>query len=151
MPCLESGKTGSANMTDTGGTAAVVARLGPPARAVSVHAHAPFSGFHVGAALVTGDGSEFAACNVESASYGLTQCAERNALGSAIAAGVKPGEIRSLAVYLAGDHPLPPCGACRQVMVELMHADALVVSFCDSNETLSWTIQELLPQAFLGR
>jgi len=130
---------------------AILEELGPAARAVSAHAHAPFSGFHVGAALATGQGAEFAGCNLESASYGLTQCAERNALGSAIAAGIKPGEVNRLVIYLAGGQPLPPCGACRQVMVELMHADAVVVSFCDSDEVLSWTVQELMPQPFLGR
>lgn len=138
-------------MTDVSAAQSLLVRLGPAARAVSANAHAPFSGFHVGAALATAGGSDFAACNVESASYGLTQCAERNALGSAVAAGVKPGEITGLVVYLAGEQPLPPCGACRQVMVELMQADSVVVSFCDSGETLSWTLHELLPQAFLGR
>lgn len=138
-------------MTEASKSRQVLEQLGPAARAASRHAHAPFSGFHVGAALATENGTRFSACNVESASYGLTQCAERNALGSAVAAGMKPGEASSLVIYLAGDTPLPPCGACRQVMAELMQADAIVVSFCDTSATLSWTVQELLPQAFLGR
>jgi cytidine deaminase len=126
-------------------------QLAAPARSVSANAHAPYSGFHVGAALLTHDGRVFAGCNLESASYGLTQCAERNALGTAIAAGVRPGEISALAIYLPGMTPLPPCGACRQVMVELMQADGPVLSFCDSAEVLSWTAAELMPQAFTGR
>lgn len=138
-------------MTNADHARSVLERLGPAARQVSANAYAPFSGFHVGAALASDDGAEYAACNVESASYGLTQCAERNALGSAVAAGVKPGQVNSMAIYLPGDKPLPPCGACRQVMVELMHAGAVVISFCDSGETLSWTVEELLPQAFTGR
>ena len=138
-------------MTDRMDEQGVSGTLGPAAKAVSAHAHAPYSGFHVGAALMTGSGALFQGCNVESASYGLTQCAERSALTAAIAAGVKPGDIKSMAIYLPGESPLPPCGACRQVMVELMSPDGIVISLCDNPETLSWTVSELLPQAFLGR
>ncbi len=129
----------------------LVATLRPAARAASANAHAPFSGFHVGAAVRTASGDVYAACNVESASYGLTQCAERNALGSAIAAGVTPGEVQALLVYLPGDEPLPPCGACRQVMRELLAPGARVVSCCDGDEVLDWSVEALLPDAFLGR
>lgn len=135
---------------DSEGVLAVLERLGPPARAVSARAHAPYSGFHVGAAMGTVSGEVYAACNVESASYGLTQCAERNALGTAIAAGRMPGEVNAAVIYLPGDAPLPPCGACRQVMIELMAPAALVVSICDSDRVLAWTIEDLLPDAFLG-
>lgn len=130
---------------------ALVARLKPAAQGASSNAHSPYSGFKVGAALLTDDQAEYAACNVESASYGLTQCAERNALGTAIAAGVRPGAIQAMLVYLPGASPIPPCGACRQVMAELMRPGGLVVSCCDSDELLSWRIEQLLPGAFLGR
>jgi len=128
----------------------LLAALAGEARSASANAHAPYSDFQVGAALRTTDGKQFAGCNVESASYGLTQCAERNALGSAIAAGIRPGAINALVIYLPGDTPLPPCGACRQVMVELMTPDALVVAFCDGDAQLSWRVSELLPDAFTG-
>lgn len=129
---------------------ALVAELLPAAKAASGRAHAPYSGFQVGAALVTDDGGVYAACNVESASYGLTQCAERNALGSAIAGGMRPRQAEALLVYLPGSRALPPCGACRQVMVELMAPGALVVSCCDGEEVEAWTLEELLPRPFAG-
>ncbi len=86
------------------------------------HAYAPYSRFRVGAALATHDGRVFAGCNVENASYGLCNCAERTALFSAIAAGCRPGDFAALAVVGdtgEKDEPITPCGACRQVMVEL--------------------------------
>ena len=130
--------------------AAAVAALRPAARKASANAHAPYSGFHVGAALRGPDGAVYAGCNVESASYGLTQCAERNALGAAISAGVKPGETSLLVIYLPGVEPLPPCGACRQWMVELLQPGALVVSCCDGEAMEAWQLSDLLPGPFLG-
>ena len=135
---------------DSEAVEAALEQLRAPARAASARAHAPYSGFHVGAAVADGDGSIYAACNVESASYGLTQCAERNALGSAIAAGVRPGKLRAILIYLPGDVPIPPCGACRQVMRELMAPDAFAVTCCDGDAVQVWTLEELLPNAFLG-
>ena len=129
---------------------AALEQLRAPAKAASARAHAPYSGFHVGAAVADGDGSIYAACNVESASYGLTQCAERNALGSAIAAGVRPGTLRAIVIYLPGEEPIPPCGACRQVMRELMAPDAVAITCCDGDSYQAWTLVELLPDAFLG-
>ena len=128
----------------------LVETLAPAARTASSRAHAPYSGFLVGAALRTDSGAIHAACNVESASYGLTQCAERNALGTAIAEGVQTGTIGAMLVYLPGAEPLPPCGACRQVMRELMAPGGIVVSCCDGEAVQAWTIDELLPDAFLG-
>ncbi|MEE4175430.1 MAG: cytidine deaminase [Xanthomonadales bacterium] len=125
--------------------------LRAPAEAASSNAHAPYSGYHVGAALIDVDGAIYAACNVESASYGLTQCAERNALGSAISAGVRPGTLEAIVIYIPGDEPIAPCGACRQVMRELMAPHAVAVSCCDGEATQAWTLEELLPAAFLGR
>lgn len=83
------------------------------------HAHAPYSRFQVGAALRTQDGRVFAGCNVENAAYGLCHCAERVAFGSAIAAGVRPGAFDAIAVVGDTPGPISPCGACRQVMLEL--------------------------------
>ena len=135
---------------DTQAIASALARLRQAAKAASARAHAPYSGFHVGAAVSDADGRIYAACNVESASYGLTQCAERNALGSAIAAGVQPGTLEAIVIYLPGEKPIPPCGACRQVMRELMAPDAFAVTCCDGDAVQAWTLEELLPDAFLG-
>jgi cytidine deaminase len=129
---------------------AALDQLRSSAKRASARAHAPYSGFHVGAAVADAEGSIYAACNVESASYGLTQCAERNALGSAIAAGVRPGTLTAIVIYLPGDEPIPPCGACRQVMRELMAPDAFAVTCCDGEAYLAWTLEELIPDAFLG-
>jgi cytidine deaminase len=96
-------------------------------------AHAPYSKFHVGAALLTASGKIFTGCNVENASYGLTICAERNAVFSAVASGEgKPGKENNwvaMAVATPGGHS--PCGACRQVLVEF--APELPILLVDSD------------------
>lgn len=112
------------------------------------HSWSPYSHFPVGAAVRAVDGRLFAGCNVENRSFGLTQCAERVALHSAIAAGCRPGELVELVIYTAGDQVHPPCGACRQVMQELLSADAVVHSCCDGPEVRSWRAGEYLPDPF---
>jgi cytidine deaminase len=89
------------------------------ARLAREQAYAPYSRFRVGAALLADDGRVFRGCNVENASYGLCNCAERTAFFVAIAAGVPPLAFRRLAVIGDTQEPISPCGACRQVMVEL--------------------------------
>lgn len=89
-------------------------RLLAAAKAVYTNASAPHSGFHVGAALLAEDGSIHTGCNVESASYGLTVCAERTAVFKAVSEGVR--KFRAVAVVTGADTPTPPCGACRQVL-----------------------------------
>lgn len=96
---------------DNGGVALLAA-----AAAAMRHAHAPYSKFRVGAAVRTEDGRLFAGCNVENASYGLTICAERNAVFAAVAAGAK--RITAVAITASGPQPPFPCGACRQVLAE---------------------------------
>ena len=118
------------------------------ARSVCQHAHAPHSGFRVGAALRDGQGGVHIGCNVESDSYGLTQCAERNAIGAAIASGVGKGEMTEVVIYVPGDVAWPPCGACRQVMVELLAPEARITTCCDGPATLEWTRESLLSHAF---
>lgn len=129
---------------DHSGTGELIAMAIEAARA----AYAPYSGFHVGAALRTADGACFPGCNVENASYGLTICAERAAVFSAVAAGRR----RLSAMAIAADGPaLPyPCGACRQVLAEFAEPDfTLFVARAaapDAFETL--TLAELLPKTF---
>lgn len=126
-----------------------VSRLKQRAQRAAGNAHAPYSRFPVGAAVISGAGQVYAGCNVENASFGLTQCAERAALTAAIADGVRPGDLQTLVVYTPGNTAHPPCGACRQVMHELMAADSTVVSCCDGDAIRRWNRAEYLPDPFL--
>ena len=125
----------------------LVEELRAAARAASGHAYSPYSGFTIGA-VVRHRGGVHIGCNVENGSYGLTQCAERNALAAAMASGASAGEFDALLIYRPGEFALPPCGACRQVMLELMAPDALVVSCCDGDHLYHWRVRDLLPDAF---
>lgn len=127
----------------------VVANLYACARSASDNAYSPYSGARVGACVVDDSGNVYSGCNVENSSYGLTQCAERNALAAAIAAGMQPGAAHTLLIYATGFEALAPCGACRQVMSELLADDALVVSCHSETDYRSWTIGELLPDPFI--
>jgi cytidine deaminase len=127
----------------------VLEELVDRAREASAHAYSPYSSARVGAAVLCADGRIFVGCNVENASYGLTQCAERNALNSAIAAGAEPRSMRSLVIYASGFQTLTPCGACRQVMSELLAEDAVVLCRNASGETESWRLRDLFPHPFL--
>jgi cytidine deaminase len=122
-----------------------LARLADAAKAVSRQAYCPYSNFRVGAAVLTDGGEVVAGCNVENASYGLTICAERNAVFQAVARGRLA--IRAVAVYTPTTTPTAPCGACRQVLNEF-GPDAVVLSVCDGPATIRATLSELLPQAF---
>jgi len=108
-------------------------------------AYAPYSGFTVGAALMASDGRIFSGCNVENLSYGLTQCAERVAIGAAIAAGAR--EFLALAVVADTRQPVSPCGACRQVMAEFKVPRVILAS---RSERLEFSLDELLPRATTG-
>ena len=131
------------------GTEKAIAELFIPARTASENAYSPYSGARVGASVLDEDGNIYSGCNVENASYGLTQCAERNALAAAINAGMKPGTARSLLIYATGFEVLAPCGACRQVMSELLADDAVIVSCHSESDFRSWSIGELLPDSFV--
>ena len=114
-------------------------------REVLAMAYAPYSKFHVAAALKSVDGRIFTGVNVENSSYGLTMCAERVALGSAVAAGVR--EFSAIAITCGTGHFLTPCGACRQVMAEFAPSLTIIV-LEGSGKTSELSLAELLPAAF---
>jgi cytidine deaminase len=123
------------------------AALQSAARVAAARAYCPYSHFSVGAAVLTGDGQIYAGCNVENASYGLTICAERNAVFQAVANGRGPLSIRAVVVFTRTNRPTAPCGACRQVINEFgPHAE--VFSICDGLEVLESRLDALLPSAF---
>ncbi len=111
---------------------------------VRERAHAPYSKFHVGAAILAG-GQVFQGCNVENLSYGLTNCAERVAVGTMIAAGVR--RIEAVAVVADTAVPVSPCGACRQVLAEF--GDPWIC-LANREERMVFRLSELLPRASAG-
>ena len=116
------------------------------ARETAERAHSPYSGFKVGAALVTEADGVFSGCNVENASYGLTICAERNAIFHAVSVEGTSMRIKSMAVIALG-HEFPPCGACRQVIAEFATPDTRIW-FLQKGSPVELTAAELLPAAF---
>ena len=121
------------------------------AKAARLKAYTPYSNFKVGAALLCRDGKVFHGCNVENAAYGLCNCAERTALFSAIAHGYQPGDFTALAVIGQTDGPIAPCGACRQVILELGGNALPVVLTNLHGDVFETTAGEQLPNAFGGR
>ena len=118
------------------------------AREAAIRAHAPYSGFRVGAALLTGDGRIFTGCNIENASYGLSLCAERVALAKAVSEGATV--FRALAIAGgAADTPATPCGACRQALAEFCPPRMPVwYAGLAAGSARATTIGKLLPHAF---
>jgi len=122
-------------------------RLLRAARQAMSRAYAPYSKFHVGAAVETTTGKIFSGCNVENASYGLTNCAERTAIFNAVAGlGAARVNIRAIAVVTAQDVPCAPCGACRQVIWEF--GPEAIVIFRSQEGITQRPIAELLPEGF---
>lgn len=119
--------------------------LASAARAVRSRAWAPYSRFRVGAAVLAG-GAIHRGCNVENASYGLTVCAERNAVAAAVAAGAR--RIDAVAVASGTHPPTPPCGACLQVLAELGRPETAVLLLGARGSRVVTTLGELLPRAF---
>jgi len=116
------------------------------ARAAFTNAHAPYSNFKVGATILTESGAQYSGCNVENASYGLTICAERNAIFAAVAAEGTGMRIKAVAVATERDGPCAPCGACRQVIFEF-GPEALIL-FRGQTGTEQMAITKLLPEGF---
>lgn len=110
-------------------------------------AYAPYSNFAVGAALHAKDGRVFHGCNIENASYGLTSCAERNAVFSAMSQGYKKEDFDMIAIVTNAERLTSPCGACRQVLSELLPLNALVI-LTNNQERLEVLVDELIPFKF---
>lgn len=116
------------------------------ARKAQKYAYVPYSQFPVGAVLETVEGDCFYGCNIENASYGLTNCAERTAIFKAVSEGHR--QFRSLTVVANTKRPISPCGACRQVMSEFCLPDMPVILVNAEGKTLETTVSQLLPDAF---
>lgn len=112
----------------------------------SEKAYVPYSHFPVGAVLVAADGRIFTGCNIENASYSLTNCGERTAIFKAVSEGVT--DFKELIVYGQTEKPILPCGACRQVMVEFFKKDLPVTLVAKDKSTVEMTVGELLPYSF---
>jgi cytidine deaminase len=128
---------------DPAGTALVEA-----ARAARLHAHATFSRFQVGAALLTKEGRVFTGCNVENATYGLTVCAERVAVWKAVSEGYRA--FTRIAVVADTAEPTPPCGACRQILWELGGDLEVILANLEAPKVL-YRMRDLLPHPFDAR
>lgn len=122
-----------------------IERLRALAKAASERAYCPYSKFRVGAAVIGRSGRVYTGCNVENASYGLTNCAERTAVFRMVAAGET--EFNAIVIYTPTPKATAPCGACRQVLNELS-PNAEVISVCDGPDLQKSTVAALLPAAF---
>ncbi|MEE0035231.1 MAG: cytidine deaminase [Coprococcus sp.] len=114
-------------------------------------AYAPYSGYKVGAAVYTGDGSMYSGCNIENATYGATNCAERTAIFKAVSEGERL--IRAIAItggYETGDELeyAYPCGICRQVISEFADGDTVIIVAVSEEDYRVYKVEELLPEAF---
>lgn len=111
------------------------------------HAYAPYSHFKVGAALLAKDGTVFKGCNIENASYGATNCAERTAIFKAVSEGYR--EFEAIAIVASSGDYASPCGICRQVLFEFL-PEGKVILDRDEKGMVTFTVRELLPMGFRG-
>ncbi|HEM3617254.1 TPA: cytidine deaminase [Streptococcus suis] len=112
----------------------------------SKYAYVPYSNFPVSAILVTKSGELYSGVNIENASFGLTNCAERTAIFKAISEGVR--DFSEIIIYGETEKPISPCGACRQVMAEFFDKDLKVTLVAKDKSTVVMTVGELLPYSF---
>lgn len=117
--------------------------------AASKQAHVPYSHFHVGAALLTTGGKIYRGCNIENASYGLTNCAERTAIFKAVSEGDK--QFSAIAVVGDTDGPISPCGACRQVLAEFCDDHTQIILANLKGDFVITNINEILPGYFSSK
>ena len=111
------------------------------------NAYAPYSNYYVGACVKTKDGKYFIGANVENASYGLTNCAERNAIFQTYSQGDRKEDVEAIAIVSRGKTLATPCGACRQVLVELLNGNTPIL-LSNGEEEMITNIEELLPMSF---
>lgn len=117
------------------------------AKKASENSYSPYSKFAVGACVMGESGNVYSGCNFENSSFGLTICAERNAVGSAVVAGEK--KIKAVAIYSPNMKNCTPCGACRQVLTEFQTSDGMdVVTLCDEGLKI-YSLNSLLPENFV--
>lgn len=117
------------------------------ARLAAQYSYSPYSNFKVASAVEMEDGSVFSGSNVENASYGLTICAERNAIFQAVSKGHR--KIKRIVIYApSAAVTTGPCGACRQVIKEFADENTIIIGACDTDETLSFKMDDLLPFGF---
>lgn len=117
------------------------------AKEASEKSYSPYSKFAVGACVMTDDGAIYSGCNFENSSFGMTICAERNAIGSAVADGKR--KIKAVAIYSPNQQNCSPCGACRQVMHEFCDNDEDVdIILQNGNQLKIYTLAQLLPESF---
>src|SRR5689334_15500228 len=116
------------------------------AEAVRVRAYAPYSRFHVGAAILADDGKIYSGCNIENAAYPIGNCAEPSAIAAMIAGGGK--RIKRIYVTGPGSAPVTPCGGCRQRIREFADQDVVVISHGVDGQPLHQTVAQLLPHSF---
>lgn len=109
------------------------------------YSYSPYSRFAVGAALLSADGQVFTGCNIENASFGATNCAERTAIFKAVSEGIK--DFTAIAVVCSGSQPAYPCGICRQVMSEFFNPDTRIIVE-DGDGLRTYTMTEILPESF---
>ncbi|WP_373756910.1 cytidine deaminase [Streptococcus ferus] len=112
----------------------------------SKKAYVPYSHFPIGAALLTKSGQIFQGCNIENASFGLTNCGERTAIFKAVSEGHL--DLEEIAIYGETVNPISPCGACRQVMTEFFEPSAKVTLIAKDGRTVEMTVEDLLPYSF---
>lgn len=123
-----------------------ISKIIEAAKKARENAYIPYSNFSVGAALLTEEGDIITGCNIENASFGLTNCAERTAIFKAISEGMT--KFQALAVVADSPQPISPCGACRQVIAEFCHPDMPIYLTNIKGDLKKTTIKELLPDAF---
>lgn len=125
----------------------LIEKLKEEAKKAAANSYSPYSNFRVGSAVEMEDGTIFSGTNVENALYGLTICAERNAIFQAASKGYRL--IKRIVIYAPSlTVRTGPCGACRQVIKEFADDDTLIIGVCNSDDILTFTMEDLLPKAF---
>ena len=118
------------------------------AKQMTEYSYCPYSKFAVGACILFESGKAYGGCNVENASYGLSLCAERNAIFTAITDGVKKGDFKEINVMVSSGKIGMPCFVCRQMISELFDEDAIVRCYSTNGESKEYTVKELCPYPF---